>query len=193
MTNEELNKIRENASIKFSDDAFDRGHVIDEDVWFSVYEVENGYIAGFDKGVEVMRDEVKKYYDGFQAALRATELNAEKADYMEADRNRWKAEVKEIISYLPKVPTEPYEKQMAKEILELRGEVDEWKAKYIEARKSGYAEGLEEQKESRDAWKQMAEKLAELLKECSRPWLPVGIRAMKREALTHYEEMKERE
>lgn len=43
------------------------------------------------------------------------------------ERNELRAEVerlKETLSYLPKVPTGPYEKAMAKEIIELRAEVE---------------------------------------------------------------------
>lgn len=64
---------------------------------------------------ERLRKEYVDYIDGRSGSWYIVELKKER-DELKRENDR----LAEIISYLPKVPTESYEKQMAKEILQLR-------------------------------------------------------------------------
>jgi phage tail tape-measure protein len=46
-----------------------------------------------------------------------------------------KAKYEELLSYLPKVPAQPYEKELAKQVVELQAKLEQAEAELAKARK----------------------------------------------------------
>lgn len=63
----------------------------------------------------IRKDDIAKSYELLHSAYDALARKL-------AEAREENARLKEVISYLPKVPTEPYEKQIAKELIEAREE-----------------------------------------------------------------------
>jgi hypothetical protein len=84
----------------------------------------SGYAFG---GLEYLSDQLEKECNELKAennrlSALATQRHQEVTE-LKQERNALKAKYDELVSYLPKVPTEPYEKTLAKENAELRSKI----------------------------------------------------------------------